>query len=107
MVSAMESTIPFPAAAPGAGGDSGTAALVAAFLARTAALPADAAAQVAGVRAETVRKWRRRLPRWLKARTARRLAAHLAGQTPVEARPDEGLYRAFRGALRPRPAEGR
>lgn len=106
-MSAVESTIPFPAAVREDAGDSGTAALVAAFLAATAALPVEGAAALAGVRSETLRKWRRRLPRWLKAQTARRLAAHLAGEAPVEARPDEGLRRAFRGTLRAVPAEGR
>ncbi|HEX6041807.1 hypothetical protein [Longimicrobium sp.] len=106
-MSAMEWTVPLPAAAPAAVDNNGAAALVAAFLAATAALPPDAAARLAGVRVETLRKWRRRVPRWLKAQTARRLAAHLAGEPPVDTRPDEGLRRAFLGTLRAAPAEGR
>lgn len=106
-MSGAGSVIPMPVAIPEVAGDNGAAALVAAFLASTVALPANAAAQLAGVRVETLRKWRRRLPRWLKAHTARRLAAHLAGEAPVESRPDEGLRRAFRVTLRATPAEGR
>jgi hypothetical protein len=107
MVAVAAPTVPLPASVQETGADGGAAALVAAFLARTAALPTAAAAELAGVRTETVRKWRRRLPRWLKAQTARRLAAYLAGEPPVELRPDEGLFRAFRGTLRAAPAEGR
>lgn len=72
--------------------------LVANFLSATDALSCVATAELAGVRPETIRKWRRHLPHWLKRMTARRLTAHLAG-TPLPA-PDEGLQRMFRLVLR-------
>ncbi|HEX6038016.1 hypothetical protein [Longimicrobium sp.] len=73
------------------------AGVVAAFLERTAGLTCEAAAEVAGVRPDTIRKWRRRLPRWLKASIARRLA-RLPGDAPPLA---DGLGAAFRRVLRP------
>ncbi len=75
--------------------------LVADFLSATEALSCEATAELAGVRTETVRKWRRRLPRWLKEATSRRMIAHLAGK-PAPA-PDEGLHRLFRRVLRCEP----
>jgi hypothetical protein len=84
----------------------GAAALVAAFVGATAALSAQEAARVAGVRPETVRKWRRRPPRWLKAGTARRLAAHLAGEAPAASTAEDGFRRAFHPRLRAAPAYG-
>jgi hypothetical protein len=103
----LRATIPLPALArlaarPGSGS---AAPLVAAFVSATAALPAEAAAQLAAVRPETLRKWRRRIPRWLKADTARRLVAYLAGETPAPAPVDEGFRRAFRLTLRAAPPE--
>lgn len=104
----LRTTVPLPAVArfparePGTGG---AAELVAAFVSATAALSAEAAAQLAAVRTETVRKWRRRAPRWLKADTARRLTAYLAGETPAPAPRDEGFRRAFHQRLRLAPPE--
>lgn len=94
--------IPLPHAGAAARGEEGhgPGRLVAAFLAATAALPCRAAGELAGVRPETIRKWRRRLPRWLKASTRRRIAAHLDGGAPAPAAPEElGFRRAFRRAL--------
>lgn len=98
---ARGSSIPLPAvaalpqrdAAPGSAGE-----LVAAFLLVTQVLSCESAAEVAGVLPETIRKWRRRLPRWLKARTARRLAAYLTGEQPATT--GDPLQRAFRRTLR-------
>lgn len=75
-----------------------TGRLVADFLRATDALSCGATAELAGVRPETIRKWRRRVPHWLKRMTSRRLTAYLAG-TPLPA-PDEGLQRMFRRVLR-------
>lgn len=75
--------------------------LVADFLSATDALSCEAAAEVAGVRAETIRKWRRRLPRWLKEKTSRRMTAHLAGKPPPDS--DAGFQRLFRRVLRSEP----
>lgn len=101
-------TVPLPAMAafPPRGFVAGSAAeLASAFVSATAALPAEAAAQLAAVRPETLRKWRRRIPRWLKADTARRLTAFLAGEAPTPAPRDEGFRRAFHLRLRPAPPE--
>lgn len=101
----MESRGPLPAwtgcrpeAAPCRAGQ-----LVARFLGVHEALSCAAAAELAGVRPETIRKWRRRLPRWLKASTARRLGACLSG-APAAA-PEDGLQRAFRLRLRSIPTD--
>ena len=75
--------------------------LVAAFLSVTAALSCEAAAELAGVRTDTIRKWRRRPPRWLKLATSRRLAACIAGKPPPD--PGAGFQRLFRGVLRSAP----
>lgn len=99
--------IPLPAAAvqpqaagtPDAGGP-----LVAAFLAATSGMSCAAAAALAGVRPETIRNWRRRLPRWLKAGTARRLRAHLTGEIPQA--PEAGFRKVFRQAMRSAPVTG-
>ncbi len=104
----VRATVPLPALASLPARDPGTGStveLVRAFVAATAALPADAAAQLAAVRTETLRKWRRRVPRWLKADTARRLTAYLAGETPAPAPRDEGFRRAFHQRLRVAPPE--
>jgi hypothetical protein len=106
-VDARAAAVPLPALArrtlrPGAGD---AAALVSAFVSATAALTADAAAQLAAVRPETLRKWRRRAPHWLKADTARRLSAYLAGETPSPAPLEEGFRRAFHSRLRVAPQE--
>jgi hypothetical protein len=82
----------------------GAAALVAAFVGATAGLSVEEAARVAGVRRETLRKWRRRPPRWIKAGTARRLAAHLAGEAPASSAVEEGFRRAFHLRLRAAPS---
>jgi hypothetical protein len=105
-VSGAETAIPLPAA--GTMQDrkaEGVPALVAAFLGATSALPAHEAARVAAVRPETIRKWRRRLPRWLKAASARRIAAYLAGEEPRPAPMEEGFRRAFHLRLREAPPE--
>lgn len=75
--------------------------LVAEFLAATDALSCEAAAELAGVRTETIRRWRCRLPRALKAATSRRMRAHLAGQSVPAL--DEGFHRLFRRVLRSVP----
>lgn len=75
--------------------------LAADFLSATEALSCEAAAELAGVRAETIRKWRRRVPRALKAATSRRMRAHLTGK-PLPAL-DEGFQRLFRRVLRSVP----
>ena len=97
--------IPLPAQAgrPPAGGDTDSVALVAAFLDATEGVSCDQAAALAGVRPQTIRNWRRHLPRWLKARTARRLHAHLTGETPPPA--EAGFRRVFGQMLRRGPAE--
>ena len=98
-------SIPLPVAAqvrPAAvQGWAGT--LVSAFLHATSSVPCAAAADAAGVRPATIAKWRRRLPRWLRAGTERRLAAYLAG-VPAAA-PEDGFRRAFRRSLRPVPSD--
>ncbi|HLM67073.1 MAG TPA: hypothetical protein VK358_06055 [Longimicrobium sp.] len=104
----MRTTVPLPVMAtlPAPAPATGSAAeLVADFVRATAALPAETAAQLASVRTETLRKWRRRVPRWLKADTARRLTAYLAGETPAPAPRDEGFRRAFHRRLREAPPE--
>lgn len=98
------SLIPMPSTAVAAPGE-GVSELVAAFVRATAGLKAEAAAQLAAVRPETIRKWRRRLPRWIKARTRRRLAAHLAGEPPAPAVDNDGFHRAFHLRLRTAPPE--
>ncbi|HEX6913249.1 MAG TPA: hypothetical protein VF142_22750 [Longimicrobium sp.] len=96
-------SIPLPAPAEMLGDGNGAAALVAAFVAATAGLTVEEAARLAGVRVETMRKWRRRPPRWLRADTARRVAAHLAGEPTAPSRADDGLRRAFHLRLRETP----
>ena len=97
--------IPLPGPPARPGDADGAAALVTAFVVATAALEEEPAARLAGVRVETLRKWRRRPPRWLKADTARRVAAHLAGEPPAPSRADDGLRRAFHLRLRETPPE--
>lgn len=75
--------------------------LVADFLSATEALSCEAAAEMAGVRTETIRKWRRRLPRWLKEATSRRMAACLAGEPPPDR--EAGFQRSFHRVLRNAP----
>ncbi|HST61734.1 MAG TPA: hypothetical protein VLK84_23745 [Longimicrobium sp.] len=104
----VRATVPLPALASLPAHDPGTGSaveLVRAFVSATAALSADTAAQLAAVRTETLRKWRRRAPRWLKADTARRLTAYLAGEVPAPAPRDEGFRRAFHQRLRLAPPE--
>jgi hypothetical protein len=99
--------IPLPAAAErprATGAPGGCEPLVAAFLDATAGLSCDAAAVLAGVRAQTIRNWRRRLPRWLKAGTARRLHAHLTGEALLA--PEAGFRKVFRQAMRATPPTG-
>lgn len=97
-----ESTFSIPLPAPRASAGEGQAGrLVADFLRATDGLSCEAAAELAGVRTETIRKWRRRLPRWLKGATARRMTAYLAGK-PLPAR-DEEFKRMFRRVLRSVP----
>ena len=72
--------------------------LAADFLSATGALSCEAAAELAGVRTETIRKWRQRLPRGLKGATSRRMSAHLAGKSAPAL--DEDLQRLFRRVLR-------
>jgi hypothetical protein len=82
--------------------DAGQAAqLVAAFLGATRALSCEAAAELAGVRGDTIRRWRLRLPRALRRATVRRMQAHLAGTPPPA--PDEGFQRLFSRVLRSVP----
>lgn len=97
--------VPLPAVRGARAGDDEGARLVRAFVRATAALAPEAAARLAAVRPETIRKWRRRAPRWLKADTARRITAHLAGETPAGPSLDEGFRRAFRQRLRTVPVE--
>lgn len=99
--------IPLPAAAAARAQEraGSAAALADAFVKATTSLPVEVAAALAAVRPETLRKWRRRVPRWLKAETARRLQAYLAGEAPAAPRSDEGLLRAFRPRLREAPVE--
>ena len=78
--------------------------LVADFLSATSALSCEAAAELAGVRAETIRNWRRRPPRWLKVATSRRMAACIAGEPPPDA--DASFQRLFRRVLRSVPGAG-
>lgn len=75
--------------------------LVARFVSATAALPCRAAAELAGVRQETLRKWRRRRPGWIKTATAARLRAYLTGERAGTA--EEGFRRAFTRTLRSAP----
>lgn len=95
-----EVRIPLPSAASRARDTAGApcASLVAAFLDRTDALSCEAAAELAGVRRDTIRKWRRRLPRWLRASTARRLSVFVAGIDPAP--PSDGFRAAFGRVLR-------
>jgi hypothetical protein len=88
-------------------GEAGPAGrLVRDFLSATDALSCEATAELAGVRTETIRKWRCRVPRALRAVTSRRISAHLTG-TPLPAT-DEGFRRSFGRVLRsvPRPEHG-
>lgn len=99
-MSALETfivSLPPPGAQPG----SEAGRLVADFLSATGTLSCEATAELAGVRTETIRKWRRRLPRALKRATSRRMRAHLAGK-PAPAL-DEGFQRLFRRVLRSVP----
>lgn len=75
--------------------------MVAAFLSATGALSCEAAAELAGVHPDTIRRWRNRLPRALRRVTSRRMRAHLAGSPPPA--PDEGLQRLFSRVLRSVP----
>jgi hypothetical protein len=75
--------------------------LVARFLSATGALSCEAAATLAGVRPDTIRRWRGRLPRALRRATSRRIGAHLAGTPPPA--PDDGLQRLFSRVLRSVP----
>jgi hypothetical protein len=75
--------------------------LVADFLSANEALSCEAVAELAGVRTETIRKWRRRLPCSLRDATSRRMRACLAGK-PLPGR-DEGFQRLFRRVLRSGP----
>lgn len=91
--------LPPPRAYSPTGEEAGQAGrLTADFLRATEALSCKAAAELAGVRTETIRGWRRRLPRWLKGTTSRRMTAFLAG-TPCPGL-DESLRRSFRPVLR-------
>ena len=72
--------------------------LVADFLSATDALSCQDTAELAGVRAETIRKWRCRVPRALRAVTSRRMGARLTGK-PLPAL-DQGFQRLFGRVLR-------
>jgi uncharacterized protein YjcR len=74
------------------------ARLADAFVAATSAMSSAAAAELIGVRPGTIRKWRRRTPRWIRAATATRLHAWLTGDRSSTV--EEGLQRAFRRTLR-------
>lgn len=89
--------------APPAAAEAETQRLVAAFVAATLALSCEAAAQLIGVRPETIRKWRRRTPRWIRASTATRVHACLTGERSSSTA-EEGLRRAFSRTLRQGPA---
>lgn len=97
---AAVSRIPLPAGRRPRADGGGCAGLVAEFLDRTEPLPCEEAAALAGVRVQTIRRWRRRLPRWLKAVTSRRISDWLreVPRTPVD-----GLRRAFHRVLRTPP----
>lgn len=75
--------------------------VVAEFLGATHGLSCQAAAELAGVRAETIQRWRRRLPRWVRVATSRRMTACLSGTPPPD--PEEGLRRVFRRVLQSAP----
>ena len=91
--------LPPPRACSPANAEAGQAGqLVADFLSATDALSCEAAAELAGVRTETIRKWRCRVPRALRAVTSRRIRAHLAGK-PLPAL-DQGFQRLFGRVLR-------
>jgi hypothetical protein len=97
-------SVPLPPPPPRAQASAGAGEagrLVADFLSATQALSCEAAAELAGVRTETIRKWRRRLPRWLKEATSRRMAACLAGEPPPDR--EAGFQRSFRRVLRSAP----
>ncbi|WP_420127108.1 hypothetical protein [Longimicrobium sp.] len=72
--------------------------MAAAFVAATSAMSCAAAAELIGVQPVTIRKWRRRTPRSVKAATTARLNAWLTGDRSSTA--DEGLHRAFSHTLR-------
>jgi hypothetical protein len=95
------SSIPLPAAASRPDVEAEGVQLVARFLGATGALSCEAAATLAGVRPDTIRRWRSRLPRALRRATSRRIRAHLAGHPPPA--PDEGLQRLFSRVLRSVP----
>jgi hypothetical protein len=100
-----EVRIPLPPGASLARDTAGApcAGLVAAFLERTDALSYESAAELAGVQPDTIRKWRRRLPRWLRASTARRLTAFVEGRDPAP--PSDGFRALFRRVLRSAPPD--
>ena len=104
-VSEMAFSIPSPRAPSQARDEAGAAGrLVADFLSATEALSCEATAELAGVRTETIRKWRRSLPRCLKQATSRRMTACLAG-TPLPD-PDARFHRLFRRVLRSESGAG-
>lgn len=84
-----------------AAGEAPAERLVAAFIAATSAMPCAAAAQLIGVQPDTIRKWRRRTPRWIRAATATQVHACLTGERFSTA--EEGLHRAFSRSLRHAP----
>jgi hypothetical protein len=96
--------IPLPppgAHSPATAGAGQVRQLVAAFLSATGALSCEAAAELAGVRTETIRKWRPRPPTWLRAATSRRMSACVAGKPAPD--PDASFDRSFRRVLRSVP----
>lgn len=99
------SSIPLPPPPPRTSSRPGAKAegiqLVARFLSATGALSCEAAAKLAGVRPDTIRRWRNRLPRALRRVTSRRMWAHLAGTPPPA--PNEGFQRLFSRVLRSVP----
>lgn len=90
--------IPLVFVAGPAHGHGATEQLVAEFVAATAALSCQVASELAGVRRETLQKWRRRPPNWIKTATANRLRAHLQGERFPTA--EEGFRKAFSRTLR-------
>lgn len=78
-----------------------TEQLVARFVYATSGLSCQAAAELAGVRQETLRKWQRSPPGWIKTSTATRLRAYLTGEQAGTA--EEGFRRAFTRSLRSAP----
>lgn len=74
-----------------------TQQLVARFVSATSGMSCQVAAELAGVRQETLRKWRRHPPGWIKTATAARLRAYLTGEPTSSA--EDGFRRAFTRAL--------